>query len=98
MTEAQIKLEFSKAMTYPDLFNMAIALKRKGESEVKINKLMTQRKAQLMKQTNKVSPVNVTTIALPTIDAEAVVQRLNIEAVTTNGNTIEFTGNRIILR
>ena len=97
MTEAQIRLEFSKAMTYPDLFNMAIEMKRKGESEIKINKLMTQRKNQLMKQTSKVTPINVTPIAIPSIDIELVKKRLNIEMIG-NGNKIIFTGEKIILQ
>ena len=97
MTDAEIRKEFSKATTFPELFSIANRLKQNGESEVKINKAMTVRKNALNKQSVKLMTVTVEAIdtKLDTSETTAV-QRIPLHYLGNRGG-IRFNGEAIEL-
>lgn len=97
MTEAEIKKEFSKAMSYQEIFMTATRLKKEGEDQFKVNKYLTKRRSELAKQASKVLQLKTTQLDTILNDSEDKVVYLNIEYIK-NGNVIEYKDGKVILR
>jgi hypothetical protein len=97
MIDADIKKEFSKAMSYQEIFMTATRLKKEGVDQFKVNKYLTKRKSELAKQASKVLHLKTTQLDTTLADSDNAVVYLNLEYIG-NGNVIEYKDGKVILR
>lgn len=97
MTEADIKKEFSKAMSYQEVFMLATKLKKNGEDQFKVNKYLTRRRSELAKQASKIIQLKTTQLDTSLSDSDDTVLYLNLEYIG-NSNVIEYKDGKVILR
>lgn len=97
MTDSEIKREFSKAMNYQEVFMTATRLKQEGVDQLKVNKYLSMRRKELAKLAGKILQLAVTQLDTTMADPENVITMLPLN-YQANGNTIEYTGNEVILR
>lgn len=97
MTSADVKKEFSKAMSYQEVFMTATRLKQQGVDTVIVNKYLTARRNELTKQVSKIIPLKVTQLDTTLVDSEDNMMYINIKYLQ-NGNIIEWDGSEVTLR
>ena len=97
MTDAEIKKEFSKAMSYQDVFMTATRLKQDGVDQLKVNKYLSMRRKELAKLAGRILQLAVTQLDTTMADPEDVMVTLPLN-YQSNGNTIECNGKEVILR
>jgi hypothetical protein len=98
MTEEKIRTEFSKAMSYPELFAMATKMKTNGEDIVIVNKLLSARRAELARRTKSIKDLKVTRVDNILHNSLNKTTKLQIEAQGDGTKGMEFTGTRVIFK
>lgn len=96
MTEYEIKKEFAKATTFPELAIIANRLKKNGEAENKINKVMTQRRNQIIRESKGVPTLLVVPVARKKFPSEPTTF-LNLNPINF-GNEIIYDGEVITIK
>lgn len=98
MTEDKLRTEFSKAMSYPELFALATRLKSKGEDVVIVNKLLSARKAELARRTKSIKELKVTRVdnVLHTNIGKSTTLAIDVQGDGTK--SLEFSGRGVILK
>ena len=94
MRDTDIRKEFSKAMTYPELFSTAIRLKSQGIPEEKINKFMSARKESLVKESKNIINISIVNINTKVDIDSSLVQRIELDFIR-DGNRIIYDGNKV---
>lgn len=97
MIDAELKKEFSKAMSYQEVFLTATRLKSQGENPVKVNKYLTMRRNELAKQVSKIKRLSVTPVDTTIADPESLICVGKVNYIG-NGSIIEWNGNEVTLK